>query len=266
MTFKVHATPEDGFKGSTPNCPEGYRRLVGESTSEDFIHWKPPWRIVVPDPQEPGVWEFYGMGVQVRGNLYLGFLRILRDDLAATEGGPVQGVGWTELCSSRDGETWTRYRDKPFLDRNPMLGSFDHAHAWFGDCITVEDKEFIYYCGYSQGHRVGNRQIGLALLRKDGFVSRDAGSVRGRLLTPLLRLAASGMTVNAIADGEVRIRVVDENGNAIPGFDWGDCGPIRGDSVAHPVLWKGKLGALRGRRVRLEFALRRAELYGFELK
>ena len=139
--FKANSVPEDGYKGSTPNAPEGYRRLVGQSLSKDFIHWSKARRIVVADPREPGVWEFYGASPQVRGNLYLGFLRVLRDDLPEGRTGQ-KGIGWTELITSRDGENWTRHRE-PFIDRNPEEGTFDRAMAWFGDSITVGDQEHI---------------------------------------------------------------------------------------------------------------------------
>ena len=71
------------------------------------------------------------------------------------------------------------------------------------------------------------------------------------------------MTVNAKVDGELRVRVVDEQGKPVQGFDWS--APIRGDAVAHRVAWKGTLASLRGRIVRLEFMLRQGELYGFDL-
>ena len=204
----------------------------------------------------------------MRGGLYLGFLRVLRDDLVADSGGPNEpmrqaGLGWTELITSRDGVKWTRYRE-PFIDRDPRPGAFDHAMAWFGDCVTVGDEEYIYYCGYSEGHKIGTRQLGLGKLRKNGFVSRDAGPAAGSLLTMPVSIEADTMTINAKVDGELRVRVVDEHGKSVPGFDWS--APIRGDSVAHPATWKGRLGSLKARTVRLEFNLTKSELYGFDLK
>ncbi len=54
--------------------------------------------------------------------------------------------------------------------------------AWYGDCLTVGDKEYIYYGGYAQGHKVrSDRTLGMGMLRKNGFVSRDAGIESGWL-------------------------------------------------------------------------------------
>ena len=200
ICFKTIGWPSDGYRGSTANINEGHRRMVGQSTSKDFVNWTKPRRIVMPDPDEPGVEEFLCMRPKVRGGLYLGFLRILRDDLAADPGGPVNGIGWTELCTSRDGENWIRHRE-PFIDRGPP-GAWDHAMAYLGDVVTVGEQDYFYYGGSSFGHksdkgRRSENAMGLAKLRRNGFVSRDAGATEGILRTPLLTLDADGLTVNA---------------------------------------------------------------------
>jgi hypothetical protein len=74
------------------------------------------------------------------------------------------------------------------------------------------------------------------------------------------------ITVNAKIHGELRLRLLAESGLPAPGFFWKDCQPIQGDSLAHAVRWKGDPASLQGKPVRLEFTLRDAELYGFELR
>ena len=75
------------------------------------------------------------------------------------------------------------------------------------------------------------------------------------------------MTVNAKVDGELRVRVLDSSGLPLPlrGFFWQNCEPIQGDSSSHQVRFEGDLALLQGTSVRLEVALREAQLYGFEL-
>ena len=264
LTTGYSGRPEDGFRGKPPFHRDGHRRLVGQMTSKDLVDWTPFRPIVVADPEQPGFCEFYGMKPTVRGTLYLGFLRVLRDDLPATVDGPVHGIGWTELCTSRDGEHWTR-QPGVFIDRNHAPQSWDHAMAWVGDHIAVGDREFIYYGGYSRGHKVGRRQLGVATLRRDGFVSRDAGPEGGTLRTPLFRWDSAQITVNAEVEGALRVRLLTESGLPISGFFFAECQALRGDSLAHTVRWKGDLRALKGRLVHLEFALRDARLYGFSL-
>src|SRR5687768_16843813 len=90
------------------------------------------------------------------------------------------------------------------------------------------------------------------------------GEQRGRLVTSTLRLSGS-ITVNANVGGELRVRVLDEGGTPLAGFDFSDGSVIRGDSLAHPLRWKSDLATLKDKPVRLEFVLDDTALYGFEL-
>ncbi|HEX5273550.1 MAG TPA: hypothetical protein VFW33_23805, partial [Gemmataceae bacterium] len=165
---KLHALREDGYAPG-PRAGKAIRRLVGLSTSKDFLRWEKPWRIFTPDKKDDGLLEFYGMGgAHQRGGLTIGLVRVLRDDLPCDEGGPKDGVGYAALASSRDGVSWQRYRE-PFLDRNPEKGSWDHAMAWVGGALPVGDEVYFYYGGYARGHKVAadrERQIGLARMKR----------------------------------------------------------------------------------------------------
>ena len=272
-TWSPPATPAGPTTASTGKPPfhrDGYRRLVAQTTSTDLRRWTPFRPIVVSDPEEEGpMREFYGMQPVVRGSLYLGFLRVLRDDLPADPGGPVHGIGWTELCTSRDGEHWTR-QDGVLLDRGRRPGSWDHAMAWVGECVTVGDRELIYYSGYARGHKMGiwdgDRQLGVATPAPRRVVSYDAGAeAPGTLRTRPFVWNASRLTVNAHIRGELRVRLLDEAGLPLPGHFFRDCRPLTGDGVTQEVRWTGTPASLRGRVVRLEFLLRDAELYAFTL-
>lgn len=248
---------------------KGLRRIPMESVSDDLIHWKPPWVIIAPvDGEDEGETQFYCIdGLLARGGLLVGMLKVLRDDLPADPDGPVAGIGYTVLAWSWDGETWQRDRE-PFLPRNPQPGSWDHAMTWADEQILVGDETFIYYGGYARGHKIERfteRQIGLARMPRDRYVARQAGPRRGRLTTVPFVLAASAITVNAEVRGYLRARLLDPAGRLIPGFGFEDCAEVRGDSVAHPLRWRGDLATLRGKAVRMDFALRDADLYAFDL-
>jgi len=122
------------------------------------------------------------------------------------------------------------------------------------------DKENAFITGYAVGHKTfTDRSIGVGFLRKDGFVSRDAGPEAGLLKTPLAALPGEGLTVNAIVRGELKVRLVDRKGKALPGFDWQDCIPVRGDSVAHRIGWRGEPALPTSEPVSLEFSLHDGE-------
>jgi hypothetical protein len=267
QTYKTYALPHEypmaaprrdaRWREINDKVP-GYRRIIGMCTSPDFVHWTNHQRIMVPDDRDTPELQFYAMSIIKRGDLYVAHVRCL-DDQAEED-----GTGWMELATSRDLYHWTRHRDV-FFDRNPIKGSWDGKITWHGRPVIVDDEMWFYYTGMGAGHKTGERHTGLAKLRKDGYVSRDAGEERGTLVTSVFNPDASSMTVNAKVAGELRVRVVGEDGAALPGFDFADAAALQGDSVAHPVRWKGNFGSLRGKPVRLEFDLQDTKLYGFAL-
>lgn len=250
----------------------GNRRVTMQSYSQDLLNWEKPHYILTPDDTlDKGETQFYAMdGFLVRGDLVIGMVKVLRDDLKADDppDPPNQyGIGYTALAWTRDGETWTRDQEV-FFDRNMEKGTWDHAHAWIDEQLIVNDEVYLYYCGYARGHKVNRfeeRQIGLLRMKLDRYVSRVAGDIQGYIQTPLLTFDADSMTINAKIDGEARVRILDTDGKTIKGFDWEDCASIRGDSIAHPVKWKGFLTELKDKKIKIEFSLKQAEFYGFEL-
>lgn len=262
---KLPALTSDGF-AQGPRAGGSIRRLVGMTTSRDFRTWSKPVRIFTPDEKDDGLLEFYGMGgMHQRGGLYIGFVRILRDDLPCDPDGPKDGIGYTVLATSRDGITWSRHRE-PFLDRNHQKGSWDHAMCWTGYVLPVGEELFLYYGGYARGHKIEpskERQIGLARMKRDRYVALNAGAKAGTLRTKPFILEGRRITVNAdAARGDVRVKLL-----AGGGMEAGDTfsAPITGDLLEAEVEWPTAPTALQGRPVRLEFEVRDADLYGFEI-
>jgi hypothetical protein len=263
---KVHAVAEDGYAPG-PRAGSGIRRLVGISTSPDFLHWDKPRRILAPDAEDQGLLEFYGMGaMHLRGTLRIGLVRVLRDDLPCDLGGPPDGIGYSTLATSRDGVTWRRRRE-PFLDRNPERGTWDHAMTWIGAAVPVGDEVFFYYGGYARGHKVApqtERQIGLARMKRDRYLALAPTGDEGLLVTRPFRVPSGRLRVNARADrGEVMVRLLDAGGRPLDALGEAAARPIRGDVLAGEVQWPGPLERLRGESVRLEFRLRGASLFAF---
>jgi hypothetical protein len=266
--MKLHALPEEGY-APAPRAGKVFRRLVGLSTSKDFLHWEKPWRIFTPDQKDDGLLEFYGMGgMHQRGALHIGLVRVLRDDLACDADGPKDGIGYSVLATSRDGVQWQRFRT-PFLDRNPERGSWDHAMSWIGGTLPVGDEVYFYYGGYARGHKIApdkERQIGLARLKKDRYVALAPDREQGTLRTKAFLVPGPKLTVNLRAPrGEVRVRLLDQAGKPLAALGAADAKPLTGDALAGEVCWPQSLGELQGKSVRLEFRVRHAQLFGFEL-
>ncbi|MFC2084360.1 hypothetical protein ACFLS9_04820 [Bacteroidota bacterium] len=267
-----------GFADPADTTWDDRRRIPHQSVSKDLKNWEEIWPIFKPKigaPIEKGETQFYSMsGVIVRGDLLIGLVKILRDDLNATFGkdgkqmGDMKrkaaGIGYTVLAWSRDGITW--HRDHiPFLDRNPVPGTFDHAMAWGDEQIIVDDETYIYYGGYERGHKINRfneRHIGFARMPVDRYVSREADFNPGTLITKPVTIEAELLTINAKVFDICRVRLLDENRQPLVGFDWID---LEGDSIAHKVEWTKDLSILSGKTVCLEFQLQNAQLFGFEL-
>ncbi len=249
----------------------GKRRITAQSVSTNLLSWSEPWLVLAPnDKRDEGDTQFYAMdGYLTRGELIIGMVKVLRDDLKA-EQPPVPrdayGIGYTTLAWTRDGAHWTRDPAK-FLDRNPQPGAWDHAHAWIDEQLLVGDEVFLYYAGYRSGHKVNRfeeRQIGLLKMQRDRYVAREA--TEGLLRTPLLCLHGSRLTLNVEAPkGTVRVQVLDERGRAVSGFAFADCKPVVGDGLDLPVRWRRSLARIGARPVRLEFSLRDARLFALGL-
>jgi len=261
--------------------------------SPDFKTWGETKMVFSPDEKDSGITQWYGAaGFQVRGDLIIGFLRVLRDDLSP-EGVPQEaveantkgraglgasgigarggsGMGYTVLTWTRDGETWHRDRhtDK-FFEPDPKVGAWDHAMSWVGSAVPVDDDLYLYYAGYRWGHKYHHsveRNIGIVKMKRDRFVARQGGDKSGTLITRPLLLDAEALSLNVDAhEGEVRVQLTDAGGTPIPGFQFSDCQPHRTDSLRAPVKWQKPLSTLRGKPLRIEFSLRNARLFAFEL-
>ncbi len=269
VAVKTPAVAEDGF-AQTPRAGQSIRRLVGMSTSKDFVHWQKPWRILTPNDKQEGLVEFYGMGgIHQRGGLYIGLVRVLRDDLPCDPGGPKNGIGYAALAISRDGRTWHRFRE-PFLDRNPEPGSWDHAMTWMGCALPMNDEMYFYYGGYARGHKIApesERQIGLARMKKDRYAALKPDRYDGRLVTRPFKLPSGRLKINADAKGgEIGVRLLGADSKPLPSIGEIAAEPIRGDLLAAEVKLPKALQSLRGRPVRLEFSVRDSKIYGFEFE
>jgi len=247
---------------------KGRRRTTLQAVSDDLLHWSTPWiALAADDRYDKDITQFYGMsGFLARGELVIGLVKILHDDWK-TDGAPqgAFGVGFTTLAWTRDGEHWVRDRDV-FFAPDPKPGAWDHAHAWMDDQLPVGDEVYLYYGGYKWGHkhnRFEERQIGLVKMRRDRYVAREAGDATGTLRTPPIVLHGTAVTVNANVTGELKLRLLDEAGQPLPGFDWVG---IHGDRLEHPVTFKRSLASLAGKPVRIEFQMRRAQLFSFDLE
>ena len=107
-----------------------------------------------------------------------------------------------------------------------------------------------------------------ARLRRDGFVSADAGYDSGQFITPVLQFGGNRLELNldGSASGWLQVEIQDKDGQPLPGLGITEADPVVGNAISKTVTWKGKddLSELVGKPVRLRFVLRAMKLYAFQ--
>ncbi|MHC4171417.1 MAG: LamG domain-containing protein [Planctomycetota bacterium] len=168
-----------------------------------------------------------------------------------------------ELAISRNGEDWSLFGTNWYIP----TGAAEEELTMYG-LIRRSDEIWQYVNeGGPHGGDVPRRYVRYKQ-RLDGFVSLDAGAEVGTATTLPLIFEGSQLLLNVKTTGWVKVAIADENGKAIPGFDFNDCNDIKGDFIDKTVTWKSGKGVkfLQGKAVRLKFQMQNAKLYAFEFK
>lgn len=227
-----------------------FARCIGITNSTDPRNFPASRLLFAADSQDDGETQFYAVsGIVKRGQYYVGFLHVLRDDLTAFGAKPgAYGMGYSVLIWSKDGLTWQRSRE-PFLSPNWAAGTWDHAVTWIDSIIPVGNDIRLYYGGYQHGHKVfTDRQIGFVRVKKDRFIAAT-GVMRTR---PFINVAN---LLHLNLDGAVTVRIMDENNYVLRAAS------VQGNSIGQ---WVGiGIKDYKGKRIKLEFE--GGKLYSFKL-
>jgi len=171
---------------------------------------------------------------------------------------------------SADGRLWNRVPPREiFLPRGPA-GDFDSGSIFLGsDPIVVADEIRFYYGGFDADHEnffpSTNLAIGVATVPLDrlfGLVHSRADAP-GMVLTHPVVFNGSRLSVNADAQGQISVAVVNWEGTELSGYGFEDGTVIRGDSLRNNVSWGGRgLPQRTVEPLRLKFRLEgKAALY-----
>ena len=157
-----------------------------------------------------------------------------------------------------------------------------YIHAAGGGCLVVGDRLYFYYGAWSgqspslSGNMVGSHDranamyaggsTGLAVLRRDGFASMDAGQSGGTLTTRPVTFQGRYLFVNAdTSHGELRVEVLGRNAETIEPLTAYGCTPVSTDTAAQRVYWTAAddLSRLTEAPVRFRFHVTNGKLYSF---
>lgn len=236
------------------------------------------------DPQVYNV-DVYNMGVFRYEGLYIGMPAMYHAVGAIPNYPNTDGFHLIQLVCSRDLKHWHRVGDRQtFIGPSRIdSGAYDLTQILPPSSAVVRDAElWFYYTGlkwrssfeyigtYPNGEHVpipGRDRDGggicLAVLRRDGFVSLDAGEQEGQVVTKPFDVCGETLFVNADArDGELRVEIVNAQSESVAVSQ-----NVEGDSTRQEVQWnRGELTSLKGRRVALRITLRNARLYSYWLE
>ena len=250
-------------------------RRVARSDSKDFIKWSAPQLVFQADEADGPGTQIYGMSVRMYEGIYLGMPWIFRE-------GTTHRID-AQLTTSRDGIHWHRVGDRQTFIPNGPPGSWDAGIIFTANQspAVLGDKMFVYYSGSRHDHNYRNRapegspewlaewdaiktSIGVATLRRDGFVSLDASDTPGTLLTkPFFWPKGATLHLNVDATGgEVQVAVLDEQGKPIASLQKSTA--VTGDHVDTPITWPASAAEPPADRpVSLKLTLRRTKLYSY---
>ena len=171
------------------------------------------------------------------------------------------------LMTSRDGLHFERTKEAFYTPGIENADNWVYGDGYFavGMVETASDfegepNELSLYVGTYPFYRCAT--FSRYTLRMDGFFSWHADFAGGDITTKPFTFEGSSMLLNfaTSALGYLRIEILDEDGNAIEGYD---TGRLFGNAVARPCDFEKPLSALAGKPIRLRVSMRDADLYAF---
>lgn len=218
---------------------------------------------------EPGIYNFDAIPYE---SIMLGFYSAWAGpENRICERDGIQKRNVISLGYSRDGFHYARPTHQPFMDVNESDGAWNWGNMQSVNGVPLIVGDSLYF--YSSGRRLSkimwdsHTSTGLATLRRDGFVSMQAGKKEGTLLTEKISFDGTYLFVNAdVRDGKLAVEVLDEYGMPIEGFGVKDCIFMKkGNSTKQMICWKRQmdLSVLKGKNIRLKFYLTNGDLYSF---
>lgn len=248
-------------------------RLRTMLESEDLIHWTSPRFFLYPDRNDAPDCQIYAHIGFVYESMWIGLVRIMH----------LIPAGWKQtdiqLTYSRDGRHWMRPQERqPFIPLGgPDSWEADYSGPDKVGPVTVGGELWFYYFGSRHPHR-DNREIGdpqggwprhtgLAILRRDGFASLNAGQITGQVITRPLTFEGKSLFINAtVANGGwVKAAVLSQDSQPVTSYTLDDAVSLTGDAIKGRMTWKTTkdLVSPGDHHVRLLFQLKDAKLYSF---
>ena len=147
-------------------------------------------------------------------------------------------------------------------------GAIDLTYIKSFSCPVVFGNElWFYYTGYkyrtTPEGKTNEGAVCRAVLRRDGFISLDAGEKEGVLTTKTFLFPGNKLYINVDAlNGWIQVDILDIDGKITASSE-----RMSGDIPLGEINWKkGNLGSLKNQAVSLRFKLKNASFYSYWIK
>ena len=254
---------------------ENIRARLADSSLQPLFH---------NDPKVYRV-DVYNMGTFFYEGVYIGLPAMFHSTGMVPNYPNTDGFHLVQLVMSRDLKNWKRLGGRqPFIGPSRQdSGAYDLTQILPPSAPVIRDDElWFYYTGlkyrasfnyvgkYPNGKYVRKPgleddagAVCLAVLRRDGFISLDAGQKKGRLVTRPIVVPDGKMYVNTSArGGELQVEVLNAQNEVVAISQ-----AVDKDSAREELRWKqGDVTSFKGQAVTIRFTLRSAQLYSYWFK
>ena len=260
-------------------------RRIALSTTTGFEQFSRPVTILQPDAKDRLGTELYDMPARPYEDMFVGLLHVFTTDRFEEVGSDPKwpvikylGRMETELTYSYNGLYWYRSMREPFIGIRDY-GLQGGGTVYGMEMLRTSDDSLLFFVQAAPGGHAdylqmqaagldtaGHFNVLLYEMRLDGFCSLKTWGHEGALRTKVIIPKAGEMSLNVrtMAHTHVRVQMLDGmTAQPIPGYTWDEAVPISGDHLFASPRWveRSDISELVGRPVRIEIAMREAELF-----
>jgi hypothetical protein len=235
-------------------------RAIRTASSLDFLTWQDEADLSYDKAPPEHLYTNAIMPYFRAPQLYLGFPTRFQPKNQQVE--PV-------LMTSRDGIRFHRWPEPLIPIDAPQDRNGNRSNYMTSGLLQLPSEPGLLSVYATEAYYAGpGSRVRRFVFRTDGFVSLQAKSQPGEVLTKLFRFSGQSLQLNfrTATGGRVRVELQSEDGRPLPGLSLAECEELRGDEIAKVVTWNsGKTPAsAAGQPVRLKFQLQDADVYSMK--
>ena len=196
-----------------------------------------------------------------------------------------EGTFEVQVCTSRDNRNWTRICRDTFIPLGKP-GEFDcFIVSVSPGIVKIDDTTWALYYRSGDGPHRGTppstfeldyqskSRMSRVTFKEDRVIGIEAAKTKGHFSTRPLTFEGNELIVNSEplgSDAELKVQLLSgETNEAIPGYDFESCEPIKSDGTRTVVKWKEKNGldsSVSRKAVRIHFNMQSTRIYSFQFR